>query len=192
MSVDITERKKAEEAMDFERRQLLSIFSNLDEFIYVSDPFTHEILFANPQLQKLVGKDPTGGLCHKELQRLDQPCDFCTNHIILNNGGMPHRWEYHNPVTRTDVSIVDQIIRWPDGRDVRLEIAVDVTERKRAEEERKKLQKQLSQSQKLEAIGILAGGVAHDFNNMLGAIMGHAELTFEPNGPGKPLSKKPR
>ncbi|MGE0085065.1 MAG: CHASE2 domain-containing protein [Desulfococcaceae bacterium] len=52
----------------------------------------------------------------------------------------------------------------------------DITGRKRAEEEREKLQEQLHQSRKLEAVGILAGGVAHDFNNMLGVIMGYAEL----------------
>jgi PAS domain S-box-containing protein len=62
---------------------------------------------------------------------------------------------------------------------VELHIAVsDVSARKRAEAESAVLQRQLNQAQKLESIGRLAGGVAHDFNNMLSVILGHCELTL--------------
>ncbi len=58
-------------------------------------------------------------------------------------------------------------------------IFADVTERKRAEQEREKLREQLAQSQKLESIGRLAGGVAHDFNNMLNIILSNTEMALE-------------
>jgi len=57
-----------------------------------------------------------------------------------------------------------------------MSIIRDITERKRAEAERKKLEGQLLQAQKMESIGRLAGGIAHDFNNSLAVIVGHAEI----------------
>ena len=63
----------------------------------------------------------------------------------------------------------------------------DITEYKRGEKERKKLEEQLFQSQKMESVGRLAGGVAHDFNNMLGVIIGRAEMALERDVPADKL-----
>jgi two-component system, cell cycle sensor histidine kinase and response regulator CckA len=76
-----------------------------------------------------------------------------------------------------------------DDRPAKLVLAFDVSARKEAEEALRKSEEQLRQSHKLEAIGRLAGGVAHDFNNVLTAIMGYAELTLRRMGPDNPLSR---
>jgi two-component system, cell cycle sensor histidine kinase and response regulator CckA len=68
-----------------------------------------------------------------------------------------------------------------------LVLIADITKRKRAEEEKEKLQYQLRQAQKMESIGHLAGGVAHDFNNMLMGIMGYTELCRDSIGKEHPV-----
>jgi len=66
----------------------------------------------------------------------------------------------------------------------------DITERKRAEEERLEMVQGLQQTQKLESLGLLAGGVAHDFNNLLMAILGHADLAMQEVPPMSPVRER--
>jgi PAS domain S-box-containing protein len=146
-------RKRADEALQFERLQLLSIFDSIDEVIYVADPYTHEILYANKAMQDKFGKSLIGGICYREIQDKDAPCEFCTNDLILRNKGEPCRWEFHNPTVDRDFGIVDRIIQWPDGRDVRFEIALDITERKRVEEALRRSESDLKRAQAIGHMG---------------------------------------
>jgi PAS domain S-box-containing protein len=138
MLTDITERKRTEEILAFERSQLLSIFDGIDDVVYVTDTHTYEVLYANKAMKEKFGGELVGGICYREFQRRDSPCDFCTNPIILKEMNRPYHWEYHNPIVDRCFMIMDRIIKWPDGRNVRFEIAKDITERKKAEEALKK------------------------------------------------------
>ncbi len=128
-------KHKIDKKLNLERKQLLSIFEGIDEPIYVADPDTYEILYANKTLEKMFGKDIIGKTCYEVFQHFDKPCDFCTNDKILGkNFGKTCIWEAQNRSTKRWLRNIDRGIRWPDGREVRFEIAIDMTDRKIAEE----------------------------------------------------------
>jgi PAS domain S-box-containing protein len=138
----IIERNQARERLMLQWKQFAAIFDNLADGLYVADPYSHEILLVNKALERTLGRDPVGGKCYEELQGLDIPCNFCTNEIILRDR-KPYTWQYRNPVSGNFYLITDQIIEWPDGRDVRFEVAVDITERKNTEDALRRSERRL-------------------------------------------------
>jgi len=116
-----------------EYQQLLSIFDSIDEPIYVSDPNTYEVLYANQALKKIFG-DVVGQKCYLSFQNMESPCSFCTNDRIFGeNTGKAYIWEFQNKINKRWYRCIDKAIRWPDGRMVRYEMAVDITEYKKTE-----------------------------------------------------------
>ncbi len=119
--------------------ECFSIFDSLDEPTYISDPETYEILYANSTLTVLLGKDIIGRKCYEALQGLDQPCRFCSNSLIFGEGSRKvYIWEHFNPLLQRWYHCIDKPIKWSDGRPVRCEMAIDITDRRKAEEELKK------------------------------------------------------
>lgn len=126
--------KRTEEEILLKHKQLLSIFDSIDEVIYVADPTTYELLYFNEAF-KSRWKVNVGDKCYKVLQNQTSPCSFCSNKYIFGeNLGKTYIWEWQNLVDRHWYRCIDRAIKWPDGRMVRYEMAIDVTERKQTEE----------------------------------------------------------
>lgn len=125
--------------IEHERRQFLSILDSIPELIYVADFDTYELVFINKTLKNNIGRDITGEKCFEVLQGKTEACDFCTNKYIKTNNA-PYIWEYHNPIIEKDFYVMDRKIKWSDNKEVRFELAIDITEQKQTE-------KQLRQSE---------------------------------------------
>ena len=106
---------------------LMEFFEDLDEMVYISDMETNELVYMNRHLRNALGLENhaqyQGQMCYKVLQGYDQPCSFCTNHILEPNHF--HSWTHINPVMNKRFLIKDSVFYY-DDRKYRIEIAIDV------------------------------------------------------------------
>jgi signal transduction histidine kinase/CheY-like chemotaxis protein len=113
---------------------LLAILEGIDEPIYVTDPATYEVLFVNRATIRSLGP-PNQRRCYEYLQQRSEPCPFCTNDKILGEYlGRSYVWEFRNEALQRWYKCIDKAIPWPNGRLVRYEMAIDIHERKLAED----------------------------------------------------------
>lgn len=131
-NLDVTEQRRSDALLHEQWENTKSILDGIPHVIYVADPSSYEVLFVNSYFRELLGSDPVGKQCYEAFQGFDAPCDFCTNERILNSNE-PYDWEYYNPMVKRHFLISDRIIRWADRPQARLELAMDVTERKTLE-----------------------------------------------------------
>jgi len=179
MIEDITERRRAEE----ELRSLSRAVEQSPASIVITDR-DGRIEYVNPRFEQVSGytREEALGNNPRILKSGTTPVETYEALWRAITGGGEWRGELCN--RRKDGDLYWEFAAISGLTDetgqVRHFIAVkeDITARKRAEEEQVVLREHLAQIQKMESIGLLAGGVAHDFNNMLAAILGYAELTM--------------
>ena len=172
LHIDISERTRAEQEVELSNKRLLTILDSIDASIYVADLETYEVLFMNRYMIDEYGQDLTGRLCWQVFRHEEGPCAFCSNLLLRDAQGQStgiHSWHDYNPITGKHYVNHDRAIEWTDGRMVRIQIASDITELRKMEE-------QLRRKYKMEAVGLMAGGIAHNFNNNLAIILGNVEL----------------
>ncbi|MBE9547318.1 MAG: PAS domain S-box protein [Proteobacteria bacterium] len=178
---DITKIRQTEEALrESEERYRTLIESTLDLVFTVDSRGIYT--YVNPIFEKATGyaaSDLIGRpfTCIVAPELIESTVDRFKQGI-RGKAVSPYEADIvHKNGRRIPVEFLVTTLYDTDGKPTgRFGIGRDITDRKRAEEEKKKLEAQLQQAQKMESIGTLAGGIAHDFNNILAAIIGYTEL----------------
>jgi signal transduction histidine kinase/sensor domain CHASE-containing protein/ActR/RegA family two-component response regulator len=178
--------------VDESRKTMLTILDSIEANIYVADFKSYKILFMNRRIKEVFGADLEGKICYEVFRHETRPCAHCTNSRLVDPDGCPTGvlvWEGKNPLTQQWYMNYDQAIRWIDGSLVFFQVAMDISQMKRLEEDRIKAENQLRKTQKMETIGLLAGGVAHDLNNILAGIVSLPDFLLLQLPPDNPMRK---
>jgi PAS domain S-box-containing protein len=190
---DISERKLAEENLKKSEGHLRTLVQTIPDLVWLKDP-NGVYLSCNEIFERLFGAKQADIVGKTDYDFVDRElADFFREHDRKAiAAGKPTSNEECVTFADDGHLVLLETIKTPmyDDRGTLigvLGIGRDITERKKAEEEKIKLVDQLQQSQKMDAIGQLAGGVAHDFNNMLSVILGHAEMVMDKTDPSQPV-----
>lgn len=182
--LDISDRKRAEEALRASEEKYRNLFENATYGIYRSKP-DGTLLDVNPALVRVLGYNSKEELLARNLNTDIYESPAARKAILDSYGpherldGVEVNWKRKGGKI-IGVRTSGGLVRSQDGSVSHYEVIVeDITERRNLEE-------QFRQSQKMEAVGLLAGGISHDFNNLLSVILGNAELLLETTNSGVP------
>jgi two-component system cell cycle sensor histidine kinase/response regulator CckA len=190
---NISDRKLAEEALRLSEKKYRSLYQ---EFQGILDTIPDTVCLLSPDLTIMWANQvdysdvissnisEIGKHCYPQRHGRSEPCENCPVLRCFSSGKM----EIAVHPAHGRIWELRAFPIYDDQGEVRggLEVARDITESKRAEEEQTKLKEQMQEVQKLESLGVLAGGIAHDFNNLLLAILGNADLAMLSLSPASP------
>ena len=181
--VDITTRKQAEEALRESEEKYRALFEQAGDYILmleVKEDVGLVIADANEAACEIHGysREELVGAPISDIDRNlnNEQIRALIDRVIVGESLLFETKHLKKDGTTFPIEVSCKLLDIGEGPPLIISIERDLTERKRAEEEKKKLEAQLQQAIKMEAMGTLAGGIAHDFNNLLMAIQGRASI----------------
>lgn len=184
ISEDITEQKRSEVVLRESERKWRAIFDGAPVGIVLMNHET-EVLECNQHIADIFGVEREKYIGLNIMETL--PDGILRKSLIeAQNDGKIHHYEGPYASVLSGKQLYIDITVEMIAPDIIIVIMVDITDQRKTELAQEKLQEQLHQAQKMESVALLAGGVAHDFNNMLSVILGHAELAMNRLDPTLP------
>ncbi len=186
---DITERKLADDALLAGERKYHFITDQMVDMVWTLD-MELKTTYVSPSVEKVLGFTPEERMVQR-FEEIVPPASLARvqelylDALLQDQQGTadPDRVlsieveNYHKNGSIVPVEVNVRGIRDNEGKLIGFHgLSRDITERKKAEAERSSLQERLQRAEKMEALGTMAGGVAHDLNNVLGVLVGYAGL----------------